>query len=46
MGPGHLDPLSKELVYVAIAITNNCEYCMASHTASARAKGATDAQIN
>lgn len=46
MGPGALDPLTKELVYVAISITNNCEYCMASHTAAARAKGATDAQIN
>lgn len=46
MGPGALDPLTKELIYVAVSITNNCEYCMASHTASARAKGATDAQIN
>ena len=46
MGPGALDPLTKELVYVAISITNNCDYCMASHTAAARAKGATDAQIN
>jgi AhpD family alkylhydroperoxidase len=46
MGPGALDPLTKELVYVAISITNNCDYCMASHTASARAKGATDAQLN
>lgn len=46
MGDGALDPLTKELVYVAVSITNNCEYCMASHTASARAKGATDAQIN
>lgn len=46
MGPGALDPLTKELIYVAISITNNCEYCMASHTASARAKGATEAQIN
>lgn len=46
MGPGALDPLTKELVYVAVSITNNCEYCMASHTAGARAKGATDAQIN
>ena len=46
MGPGALDPLTKELVYVAVSITNNCEYCMASHTASARANGATDAQIN
>lgn len=46
MGEGALDPLTKELVYVAVSITNNCEYCMASHTAAARAKGATDAQIN
>lgn len=46
MGPGQLDPLTKELVYVAVSITNNCEYCMASHTAAARAKGATEAQIN
>ena len=46
MGPGALDPLTKELVYVAVSITNNCEYCMASHTAGARAKGATEAQIN
>jgi AhpD family alkylhydroperoxidase len=46
MGPGALDPLTKELVYVAVSITNNCEYCMASHTAAARAKGASDAQIN
>ena len=46
MGPGALDPLTKELVYVAISITNNCEYCMASHSAAARAKGATEAQLN
>ena len=46
MAPGALDPLTKELIYVAISITNNCDYCMASHTAAARAKGATDAQIN
>jgi AhpD family alkylhydroperoxidase len=46
MGPGALDPLTKELVYIGISITNNCEYCMASHTAAARAKGATEAQIN
>jgi AhpD family alkylhydroperoxidase len=45
MGPGALDPLVKELIYVAISVSNNCEYCMASHTASARAKGATDAQL-
>jgi AhpD family alkylhydroperoxidase len=46
MGPGALDPLVKELLYVAVSVTNNCDYCMASHTAAARAKGATEAQIN
>ena len=46
MGPGSLDPLVKELVYVAISISNNCDYCMASHTFNARAKGATEAQLN
>lgn len=46
MGPGALDPLTKELIYVAISITNNCDYCMASHTAAAKAKGATEAQLN
>ena len=46
MGEGALDPLTKELIYVAVSITNNCEYCMASHGAAARAKGATEAQIN
>ena len=46
MGPGHLDPLTKELVYVAISITNNCDYCMASHSASARAKGASEEMLN
>lgn len=46
MGPGALDPLTKELIYLAVSITNNCEYCMASHGAAARTKGATDAQLN
>ena len=46
MGPGHLDPLTKELIYVAISITNNCEYCMASHGTAARAKGASDDMLN
>lgn len=46
MGPGALDPLTKELIYLAVSITNYCEYCMASHGAAARAKGATEAQIN
>jgi AhpD family alkylhydroperoxidase len=46
MGPGVLDPLTKELIYVAVSITNNCQYCMASHGAAARAKGASEAMIN
>ena len=46
MGPGHLDPLTKELIYVAISITNNCEYCMASHGAAAKAKGASEDMLN
>ena len=46
MGPGHLDPLTKELVYIAVSITNNCDYCMSSHTASARAKGASEDMLN
>lgn len=46
MGDGALDPMTKELIYVAISVSNNCDYCMASHTAAARAKGATEAQLN
>jgi AhpD family alkylhydroperoxidase len=45
MAPGALDPLVKELVYVAISVTNGCEYCIASHSAGARAKGATEEQL-
>jgi len=41
MGPGALDPLTKELIYVAGSVTNNCHYCIASHTASAFKKGMT-----
>jgi len=41
MAPGALDPLTKEMVYVAVSITNNCEYCIHSHVAGARAKGMT-----
>jgi AhpD family alkylhydroperoxidase len=40
--PGKLDPLTKELVYLAISITNQCEYCIASHGAMARNKGMTE----
>jgi len=43
MAPGALDPLVKELIYVAVSATNNCDYCIVSHTAGARAKGMTDA---
>ena len=46
MGPGVLDPLVKELVYVAVSVTNNCEYCIHSHTAGARGKGMTTAMFN
>ncbi|HEY7561354.1 MAG TPA: carboxymuconolactone decarboxylase family protein [Gaiellaceae bacterium] len=45
MAPGALDPLVKELVYVAVSVTNGCEYCIASHSAGARAKGATEEQL-
>ena len=42
IAPGALDPLTKELIYITVTITNNCPYCIASHTASARAKGMTE----
>jgi AhpD family alkylhydroperoxidase len=45
MAPGALDPLTKEMVYIAVSATNNCEYCSYSHTASARGKGMTDAMF-
>ena len=45
MKPGALDPLVKEMVYVAVSATNNCEYCIHSHTAGARAKGMTDEML-
>jgi len=45
MAPGALDPLTKELVYLAVSATNGCEYCTLSHTAAARAKGMTDAML-
>ena len=44
MVPGELDPLAKELVYIAVSIANSCPYCVHSHTAAARSKGMTDAQ--
>lgn len=44
MAPGALDPLVKELVYIAVSTANGCSYCVHSHTAAARAKGMTPAQ--
>ncbi|MGN6528905.1 MAG: carboxymuconolactone decarboxylase family protein [Burkholderiaceae bacterium] len=44
VAPGALDPLVKEMVYIAVSAANNCGYCVHSHTAAARAKGMTDAQ--
>jgi AhpD family alkylhydroperoxidase len=44
MAPGALDPLVKEMVYLAVSTANACSYCVHSHTASARARGMTDAQ--
>ena len=40
--PGALDPLMRELIYIAVSVTNNCEYCVSSHSAAARAKGMTE----
>jgi AhpD family alkylhydroperoxidase len=44
MGAGALDPLTKELIYMAVSITNACQYCIASHGSAARNKGMTDLQ--
>ena len=41
MAPGALDPLTKEMIYVAVSVTNGCPYCIASHTVSARNQGMT-----
>lgn len=45
MGEGVLDALTKELIYVAVSVTTQCGYCIASHTASARKQGMTDAMF-
>jgi AhpD family alkylhydroperoxidase len=42
MAPGALDPLTKEMIYVAVSVSNQCDYCIRSHTASAQKKGMTD----
>ena len=46
MGPGVLDPLTKELIYIAVSASNSCDYCTNSHTASARRKGMTDEMLS
>jgi AhpD family alkylhydroperoxidase len=45
MAPGVLDPLTKELIYIAVSASNQCPYCIASHTVSARKAGMTDAMF-
>lgn len=44
MADGALDPLTKEMVYIAVSVANGCDYCIHSHTASAKAKGMSEAQ--
>jgi len=46
MGPGALDPLTKEMLYVAVSASNGCHYCIASHGAAARRQGMTEAQYS
>ena len=45
MAPGALDPLTKEMIYLAVSVTNGCAYCIASHTAAARKAGMSDAMF-
>ncbi len=45
MAPGALDPLVKEMLYVAVSIAHGCDYCIASHTAAARKRGMTDEML-
>ncbi len=42
--PGELDPMTREMIYIAVSVANNCRYCVHSHTAAARALGMSDAQ--
>src|SRR5579863_1552925 len=46
MGPGTIDPLVKEMLYLAVSASNSCRYCIASHSAAARNKGMTEAQYS
>src|SRR5512135_3573491 len=45
MAPGALDPLTKEMIYLAVSVTNGCSYCIATHTAAARKAGMTEAMF-
>ena len=45
MAPGALDPLTKEMIYLAVSVTNGCAYCIASHTAAARKAGMSEAMF-
>ncbi|HEY1980499.1 MAG TPA: carboxymuconolactone decarboxylase family protein [Xanthobacteraceae bacterium] len=45
MGPGALDPLTKEMIYLAVSVTNGCAYCIASHGAAARKAGMSEAMF-
>ena len=46
MAAGAIDPLTKEMVYVAVSVTNGCKYCINSHTAAARKKGMSDEMLS
>jgi AhpD family alkylhydroperoxidase len=46
MAPGAIDPLTKEMLYIAVSVTNQCSYCIASHTTAARHKGMTDGMFH
>jgi AhpD family alkylhydroperoxidase len=45
MAPGALDPLTKEMIYLAVSVSNGCNYCIASHTAAARKAGMSEAMF-
>ena len=45
MQPGAIDPLTKELLYIAVSVSNGCGYCIASHTAAARKRGMTEEML-
>jgi AhpD family alkylhydroperoxidase len=45
MAPGAIDPLTKEMIYLAVSVTNGCAYCIASHTAAARKAGMSEAMF-